>query len=158
MNIKGQMSERFYRREFAIAGIFVILLIFVSGCSKSVPKCDDGKTVKAVINTVSEDFKKDLAAVAGMGAPGMELTDDEWRTIRAGMVIDLEEIREQSFDEAADKRICAANLMVVSGGAKELIPVTFVTERNRDSGEVKITLSGLDEFRESAYEEMPLPE
>jgi hypothetical protein len=48
--------------------------------------------------------------------------------------------------------------MIVSGGAKELVPVTYVTERNKDSGDVKITLSGLEEFKKSNSEVTPLPE
>ena len=158
MNRKVRLSKIFYRGELVLAGVFIMLFVFASGCSKSAPKCDDGKTIKAVIDTVSQDLKKDLAAVAGVGGPGMELSDDEWRTIRAGMVIDLENIREQSFDEAADRRNCAANVMIVKGGSKELIPVTYVTERNKDTGDVKITLSGLEEFKKSKSEAMPLPE
>jgi len=147
-----------HSRIFVVTGFFIMLLSLVSGCSKSVPGCDDGKTVKAVINTVSEDFRKNLSAIAGMGGAGMELSDDEWRTIRSGMVIDLENIRELSFDEAAGKRVCAANLMVVQGGKKELIPVTYVPELNKDTGELKTALSGLDEFRKAKAEPPPLPE
>ena len=143
-------------KAVVITGFFAMLLILVGGCSKSIPGCDDGKTVKAVINTVSQDFKKDLAGIAGLGGPGMELSEDEWKTIRAGMVIDLEGIREQSFDEAVGKRICAANLMIMQGGRKELIPITYVPEINRETGELKIALSGLDEFRKTKAN--PLPE
>lgn len=157
MNRKVRLPIIFCSKELAFVVIFTMLLAVASGCSKSAPKCDGGKTVKAVINTVSEDFKKDLAAIAGMGVPGMELTDDEWRTIRAGMIIDLENIREHSSDEAAEKRSCVANLMIVSGGAKDLIPVTYVTERNKDSGDVKITLSELEEFKKSNSDVTPLP-
>ena len=158
MNKKIRYSKVLCQRELVITGIFIFLLIFSFGCSKSAPKCDDGKTVKAVVDAVSQDMKKDLAAVAGMGGPGMELSDDEWRTIRAGMVIDLENIREHSFDEAAGKRNCAANVMIVKGGSKELIPVTYVAERNKDTGDVKVTLSGLDEFKKSRAEPMHVPE
>jgi hypothetical protein len=145
--------------QFAIiltALFFVAMLL--SGCSKSVPGCDDGKTVKAVINTVSQDFKKDLAAITGMGGPGMELSDDEWRTLRAGMVIDLENIREHSLDEAAGKRNCAANVMIVQAGKKELIPVTYVTEMNKDTGDLKITLSGLAEYKKAQSPSVTVPE
>jgi hypothetical protein len=107
---------------------------------------------------VSQDFKKDLAAITGLGGPGMELTDDEWRTIRAGMVIDLENIREHSFDEAAGQRKCAANLMIVRGGSKELIPITYISELNKDTGDLKITLSGMEEFKKAKTAPVPLPE
>jgi hypothetical protein len=147
-----------HSKAVVITGLFAMLSILLGGCSKSIPGCDDGKTVKAVINTVSQDFKKNLSGIAGMGGPGMELSEDEWKTIRSGMVIDLEAIREQSFDEAAGKRICAANLMVVQGGKKELIPITYVPEINRKTGELKIALSGLDEFRKAKAQPAPLPE
>ena len=71
-------------KRVALIGIFAALLFVVCGCSKAAPACDGGKTIDAVINLVGQDLKKDLAAVAGMGGPGMELSEDEWRTMRAG--------------------------------------------------------------------------
>jgi hypothetical protein len=144
-------------RAMVITGIMALLLIMAGGCSKSPPGCDDGKTVKAVVNTISEDFRKSLSGIAGMGGPGMELSEDEWKTIRSGMVIDLENIREQSFDEATGKRTCAADLMVVQGGKKELTPITYVPEISKETGELKISLSGLDKY-EKAKQPAPLPE
>jgi hypothetical protein len=156
--MKIALSKTVHTSAFVVTGLLAMLLILVGGCSKSIPGCDDGKTVKAVINTVSQDFRKNLSGIAGMGGPGMELSEDEWKTIRAGMVIDLENIMEQSFDEAAGKRTCAANLMVVQGGKKDLIPITYVPELNKETGEINITLSGLDEFRKEKAQPAPLPE
>ena len=158
MKIKTAPSGAFPSGITVAAGVFLMILILVGGCSKSVPGCDDGKTVKAVINTVSDNFRKNLSGIAGMGGPGMELSEDEWRTIRSGMIIDLQDIREQSFDEEAGKRICAANLMVVEGGKKELIPVTYTPELNKGTGQLNISLSGLDKLREAESEPTPLPE
>jgi len=158
MEMEVILSKMVHSKAVVITSLFAMLLILVGGCSKSIPGCDDGKTVKAVINTVSQDFRKDLAGIAGLGGPGMELSEDEWKTIRSGMVIDLQDIREQSFDEAAAKRICAANLMIMQGGKKELIPITYVPEINRETGELKIALSGLDEFRKARAQPAPLPE
>jgi len=155
--MKVKLSKNFYRIGMVFTGVFAVLLLAVYGCSKSTPACDNGKTVKGVINMVSQDFKKDLATIAGMGGPGTELTDDEWRTIRAGMIIDLENIREHSYDETEGKRKCAANLMIVNSGSKELIPVTYESEINKDTGELKITLSGLEEYKKSKTAPM-LPE
>jgi hypothetical protein len=157
MKVKVKLSQNFLRTGMVLIGVFAVLLVAVYGCSKSTPACDNGKTIKTVINLVSQDFKKDLAAIAGLGGPGMELTDDEWRTIRAGMIIDLENIREHSYDEAAGNRKCAANLMIVSSGKKELIPITYVSEINKNTGELKITLSGLDEYKKAKTAPM-LPE
>lgn len=144
-----KLSKNFRCMGMVLTGVFAILLFALQGCSKSTPACDNGKTIKVVVNIVSQDFKNDLAAIVGAGGPGMELTDDEWRTMRAGMIIDLENIREHSFDEAEGKRKCAANLMIVSGGSKELIPITYDSEINKDTGELKITLSGVDEYKKS---------
>jgi hypothetical protein len=156
--MKITLSKMIHVRVLVITGLLAILLILVVGCSKSIPGCDDGKTVKTVINTVSQDFRKNLSGIAGMGGPGMELSEDEWKTIRSGMVIDLENIREQSFDETAGKRTCTANLMVVQGGKKDLIPITYVPEVNKETGELNIALSGLDEFRKAKAQPAPLPE
>ncbi len=149
MKVKVKLSKNFYRIGRVFTGIFAVLLLAVYGCSKSTPACDNGKTVKAVINIVGQDFKKDLSSIVGMGGPNMELTDDERRTIRAGMIIDLENIREHSYDEAEGKRKCAANLMIVSSGSKELIPVNYESEIDKDTGELKITLSGLEEYKKA---------
>jgi hypothetical protein len=154
MKVKVKLVKKYF---YIGIGILTVLLFAVYGCSKSIPACDNGKTIKSVINLVSQDFKKDLASIAGLGGPGMELTDDEWRTIRAGMVIDLENIREHSYDEAEGKRKCAANLMIVSSGKKELIPITYVSEINKDTGELNLSLSGLDEYRKTKTAPM-LPE
>lgn len=151
-------SKHFYGMGMVLTGVFAILLFSVQGCSKTTPACDSGKTVKAVVNIVGQDFKNDLAAIVGLGGPGMELTDEEWKSIRAGMVIDLENIREHSFEEAEGKRKCAANLMIVSGGSKELIPVTYISEINKDTGELKVTLSGLEEYKKSKTAPSMLPE
>jgi len=151
-----KLSKNFYGMVLTV--VFAILLFVVQGCSKSTPACDNGKTIKAVVNIVSQDFKNDLSEIVGLGRPGMELTDEEWKTMRAGMVIDLENIREHSFDEAEGKRKCAANLMIVSGGSKELIPVSYVSEINKDTGELKVALSGLEEYKKSKTAPVMLPE
>ncbi|MEW6418470.1 MAG: hypothetical protein AB1480_10160 [Nitrospirota bacterium] len=156
--MKVKLSKNFRCTGMVLTGVFAILLFALQGCSKSTPACDSGKTIKTVVNIVSQDFKNDLAAIVGVGGPGMELTDEEWKSIRAGMVIDLENIREHSFDEAECKRKCAANLMIVSGGSKELIPVTYISEINKDTGELKVTLSGLEEYKKSKVAPPMLPE
>jgi hypothetical protein len=78
------LSKMLHSGVFVITCLFTVLLILLGGCSKSIPGCDDGKTVKAVINAVSQDFRKNLSGIAGMGGPGMELSEDEWKTICEG--------------------------------------------------------------------------
>ncbi len=152
MNVKGEnvntkiILTRVFVKAIIFTGALTMLSTFLFGCSKSTPKCDSGKAITGVIDTVGQNFKKDLASLTGMGGPGMELTDDEWKTIRAGMIIDLENIREQGFDENSGKRTCTANLMIVSSGKKKIIPITYISEINKDSGEFKTTISVPDEF------------
>jgi hypothetical protein len=139
---------RIVREAIFSLGILSMLSVLVSGCSKSVPSCDDGKSIKAVVFSVSQDMKKQLSGIAGV-QPGMELSDDEWRLIRSGMIIDLENIREQNFDKDTGKRMCAANLMIQSGGKKDLIPITYAEELDPGTGEVKVVVSGFEEYNKS---------
>lgn len=144
-----------YARD--IAGVLCIILwTLVPACTKSVPDCDDGKAVTAVINSVSQSLREDLSAVAA--APGMALTDEEWKLIRAGMIIDLEDIREQSFDKDTGIRKCAATLMIQSSGSKERIPLTYIPRLNQDTGNLAVAISGMDEYRQSLGTPELIPE
>ena len=136
------------------AGVCILILLLMSGCSKSVPKCDDGKTIKTVINAVSQDFRKQLSGIASV-QPGMELSDDEWKLLRSGMIIDLENIREQNFDKDTGKRTCAANLMIVEGGKKELTPIIYVPMTQEGSDELQVTISGLDNYGKESEGDAP---
>jgi len=164
INVKGENVNKkiilikVFVNAIIFTGALTILSTLLFGCSKSTPKCDSGKAVTGVIDTVGQDFKKDLAALTGMGGPGMELTDDEWKTIRAGMIIDLENIREQGFNENSGKRTCAASLLIVSGGKKKIIPITYISEIQKDSGELKTTISGLAEFKQEQTAPPRVPE
>lgn len=137
-----------FLRAIAISCAMVLLSQFLEGCTKSVPKCDSDKAVTAVIDAAGRDMKKDLASIAGGGTTGTELTDDEWKAIRSGMIINLDNIREEGFDEGAGKRRCAANV-IVNMDKKSGIPVTYLEELNTDTGEVKTTVSGLAKAKET---------
>jgi hypothetical protein len=154
----GIMKKRMVVRSAVLASVLTMLLPLSWGCTKSAPKCDSGKATTAVIDAVGRDMKKDLAAIAGMGGPGMELSDDEWRTIRAGMVIDLENIKEQGLDENSGKRTCGADLIVVRSGKKKTTPITYVLELNKESGALSTTVSGLAESKEKERAPVRLPE
>ena len=155
--MKGNVFAMLKNMEMVPTVMLIAILFALSGCSKSPVSCDSGKATTAVINSVSQDLKKDLSVIAGMGGTGMELSDDEWKALRAGIVIDLENIRENSFDEAAGKRICAANLMIVQSGKKEIIPITYASEIRKDTGEQKVTFSGLKEYKQ-AQKPLSLPQ
>ena len=85
----------------------------------------------------------------------MELSDDEWKLLRSGMIIDLENIREQNFDKDTGKRTCAANLMIVEGGKKELTPIIYIPMTQEGSGELQVTISGLDTYGKESEGDAP---
>lgn len=123
-------------------GTLIILAMLLSGCTKSRPSCDDKKTVKAVIAEASETFKKQLSGLTAT-QPGMELSDDEWRLLRAGMEITVKNINQQGFDGQTGKYACSADLIINQGGAKESILISYTSEHVQNTGNVQVTISGL---------------
>lgn len=139
------MSTTDFRRgEFGVVAFLAaaaLLVPLIAGCSKSTPACDSGKVMDGVIYAVGQDIRKNLSGIAAMGGPGMELSDDEWRTIRSGMIITVENIKEQGFDEPSGQRTCAGNVIIMRSGKKETMPVTYFAEIDKTSGELKTTIS-----------------
>ena len=134
----------FRRREVGVVAFLAaaaLLVPLMAGCSKSTPACDSGKVMDGVIYAVGQDIRKNLSGIAAMGGPGMELSDDEWRTIRSGMIITVENIKEQGFDEASGQRTCAGNVTITRSGKKETMPVAYFAEIDKTSGELKTTIS-----------------
>ena len=134
----------FRRMEVGVVAFLAaaaLLVTLMAGCSKSTPACDSGKVMDGVIYAVGQDIRKNLSGIAAMGGPGMELSDDEWRTIRSGMIITVENIKEQGFDEASGQRTCAGNVIIMRSGKKETMPVTYFAEIDKTSGELKTTIS-----------------
>ncbi|MBI5847873.1 MAG: hypothetical protein HZB31_07990 [Nitrospirae bacterium] len=118
-----------------------LMMLLLSSCSQSVPKCEGSKAVDAVIYAVGQDIRKDLSGVAGISGP--ELSDEEWRMFRAGMVITVDNMREQGFDQGSGKRTCAGNVSIQNSGKTDIIPVTYVIELD-SSGNVKTSVSGIE--------------
>lgn len=129
-----------------IGGLIIVAALFVSACSKAAPKCDNGKAVDAVIHEVSQDLKKDMGMLAGAG--GDELSEDEWRTLRAGMIITVDNIREQNYAKDSDRRTCAGNLIIQDSSGKESIPIVYIPETDKASGEIRVTLTGYKEHKD----------
>lgn len=128
--------------------LFCIVMIFsfvLAGCSKGPPTCDSKKVQKAVIAQYIEDYKSQVSAVAGAGGqPGMELSEDEWRLIRAGMNFELRNIKQFSFDEATSILECEADLIVFSGGKQDNIPIEYTAETVESTGQVLVTIFELE--------------
>jgi len=125
----------------------MVLGLSASSCSKSVPKCDSGKAVDAVIYAVGQDIRKDLSGVAGMS--GSQLSDDEWRMFRAGMMITMDNMKELVFDEGSNKRTCSGSVTIQNSGKTNVLPVTYVEELDA-AGELKVSVSGLEARRGDA--------
>jgi hypothetical protein len=142
---KQDFPGKLLRMGKVCAGLIFVAVFFLFACSKSAPKCDSGKAVDAVIHEVSQDLKKDLALIAGAGSS--ELSEDEWRTLRAGIMITVDNIREQNYTKDSDKRTCAGNLIIQDSSGKESIPVVYIPETDKVSGEARVTLTGYQEHK-----------
>jgi len=98
-----------------------------------------------VIDQHIEDLKSQLSSVASAGGqPGMELSEDEWRTMRAGMNFELRNIKQFSFDEAAGILECEADLIVFSSGQENNIPIEYTAEIVESTGKVLVTIFELE--------------
>lgn len=119
--------------------VVILFVAFLSSCSKTVPLCDDKKTVKAVRAQAMEILLDDISSVASLGAG--ELSEDERRMFKASMSVVVGNIRQKSVDENTNQYTCAADLTVRSAGGVESMPVTYISTVH--DGEVQVTISGL---------------
>jgi hypothetical protein len=134
-----------YKTIPILLGITIIFSFVLTGCSKGPPTCDSEKVQKAVIDEHIADLKSQVSSVAGAsGVPGMELSEDEWRLMRAGMNFELRNIKQFSFDEAAGILECEADLIVFSSGQQENIPIEYTAEIAASTGQVNVTVITLD--------------
>jgi hypothetical protein len=126
-------------------GIVMIFSVVLAGCSKGPPTCNSKKVQEAVIDQHIKELKSQLSAVAGAGGqPGMELSEDEWRLMRAGMNFELRNIKQFSFDEAAGILECEADLIVFSSGLQNNIPIEYTAEIVASTGQVHATIYELE--------------
>lgn len=144
------------RKKFSRGGIaevtMVVTISLIMGllpaCSKSTPSCDSGKAVDSVVNLAGQQIRKELSFVASMG--GSPLSNDEWRSLRLDMAIDVDNITQKGFDENTGVRTCAGTLSISHGGRKERTPIEYSIELNKASGELKTTMSGFPKKRQAA--------
>ncbi len=121
--------------------VLVAALLIFAACTKPTPPCDNSKTVDAVINAVAEELKEDLRALTSV-LSGRELSDNEWRLRRSGMIISVNNIRQLSFDEESGQYECAGDLRIISSGSREDTPITY-TYRLLEADELQATVSGM---------------
>ena len=123
--------------------LLVMVMMFsvvLAGCSKGPPACDSKKVKEAVIERYVEDLRSQISAVASIGGAGSELSDDEWRMMRAGMNFELKNIKQFSFDEATGTLECEADLLMFSSGKKDNIPIEYTAEIVASTGQVHATI------------------
>ena len=145
MTRENNYLKSFYRVIPILIGIFIICAGLLAGCSKSPPTCDTKKVKKAVIAQRIEDLKSQVSAVAEAGGqPGMELTEDEWRMMRAGMNFELRNIKQFSFDEATGTLECEADLVTFSSGTESSIPIEYTAEVVKGTDQVLVTIYELE--------------
>ena len=122
-------------------GIFIAGAVFLEGCSKSPPACDGSKVKKAVIEKHIAELKSQLSAIANAGGqPGMDLSEDEWRMMRAGMNFELQNIKQFSFDEASGTLDCEADLVTFSSGSQTSEPIEYTAEVVQGTDQVLVTI------------------
>ncbi len=81
------------------------------------------------------------------GAGSDELSEDEWRTLRASIMITVDNIREQNYDKELGKRTCAGNLIIQDSSGKDSIPIVYIPETDNGSGKVRVTMTGYQEHK-----------
>ena len=135
----------FSRTIYILCLALLILAVVLPGCTKSPPTCDANKVKKAVIAKHIEDLKSQVSAVAGAGGQsGMELTEDEWRLMRAGMNFELRNIKQFSFDEATGTLECEADLITFSSGVESSMPIEYTAEIVKGTNQVLVTIYELE--------------
>lgn len=153
MRMKAQLIV--LTRTFMVLALASSAGICLSACSKAAPKCDSSTAVDAVIHAVSQEMKKDMNIVAGAGSG--DLSEEEWRMMRAGMLITVDSIREQSYDESTDTRTCAGNLIIQNSGSRDTIPIIYIPTKDKTTGEARVQLSGYREFKSRGQNAPLLP-
>lgn len=145
MRRKIDYVKSFYMIMPILTGIFLICTGFLAGCTKSLPMCDSKKVKKVVIEQHIEELKSQVAGVAEAGGqPGMELTEDEWRLMRAGMNFELRNIKQFSFDEASGILDCQADLVTFSSGMESSMPIEYTAEVVKGTDQVLVTIYELE--------------
>jgi hypothetical protein len=135
--------QKSYKMFPILLGIGMIFSVLLSGCSKGPPACDSEKVKKAVIDQRIADLKSQVSSIAASG-PGMELTEDEWRMMRAGMNFELRNIKQFSFDEASGTLECEADLVTFSSGMKSSMPIEYTAEVIQGTDLVRATIYELE--------------
>ena len=117
---KGKSMNRF---AAGVIGIFILVL--VSGCSNSAPKCSDQKTIDLVLQIAKQELAKKLS---------QETLD------KVGMNLDA--IRTTESDEKTGKQKCAAQMIFKGPGGESKADITYASEKT-DKGEQYVTVYGL---------------
>ena len=124
--------------------IVMMVTVVLAGCSKGPPTCDSKNVKKAVIEQYAEDLRSQVDSIASIGGAGSELSDDEWRMMRAGMNFELRNIKQFTFDEAANTLECEADLIKFQAGKQDNIPIEYTAEIVASTGQVHVTIYPLE--------------
>lgn len=155
-NIIERRTQDMKRKKFSSGGIaqvtmgviMVLSMGLMPACSRSTPACDSGKAVDSVVHLAGQRIRTELSFLTSMG--GSPLSDDEWRSLRLGMAINVGNITEKGFNENTGNRICAGTLTVTNRGRKERTPIEYSIELDKASGKLKTTMSGFPKKPEAA--------
>ena len=97
----------------------------------------------AVMNGLAAGMEivlEDINFIASFGSG--ELSEDEKRMFKASMNVNVDNIRQKSFDEDTNIYTCAADLTVRSSAGIESNSITYTS--TLQNGEAQVTISGLN--------------
>jgi len=135
------MAKVYRMRGIAVvaAGIAfrLIFIVFLASCSRATGACNEDKTIDAATEAVYASLKDQLAFIAGV-TPGSEMSEDEWKAIRLGTQVKVDNIRQTG--RQGGRFECAANVVVTTSGGKEEMHITY-TSGLTASGDVRVIIT-----------------
>lgn len=102
------------------------LLLWLSACSSSAPRCSDEETKELVKQIVVEELQKGLPSDAV-----------------AKIEISVDAIRTTDTDEKTGAHSCAAQLNLKGPGGAQKHDITYTSEKTDDGDEFYVTVYGL---------------
>lgn len=121
--------------KYRFAGA-AILMASLGACSNSPPSCGDSDAADLVKEIVTDEFEKLRKALMARGGDRENLVFE----------VEVKEIRTVGKDQVTGSYECAAKLDVASNTLflRRSQEITYTTEITEDSGELYVTVYGLN--------------
>lgn len=103
-----------------------LIVVGLTGCSGSTPKCSDTETKDLVIQITKDEFKN-----RGMGE------------LLSQLKLEIEAIRTTKHNKDVDSYECAANLKMSGNGKTKSAPITYTVESTDKGDQFYVNVYGL---------------